>query len=237
MNCIILTEEDLLGDANAARLAGRRFEHITKVLRAKVGDTVTVGLLGGLLGTGLLTRIDGQQLEMEIRLDRRPPPGLAITLIVALPRPKSMRKVIHAATTMGVKRIFLIETWRVEKSYWQTPWLDRQYLRDLMVLGLEQSVDTVMPDLQIRRKFKPFVQDEIPLLIAGTTPLVAHPEAQTCCPYHFAGPLTLAIGPEAGFTDYEIGELRDRGFRDVTIGERVLRVEEAVAALLGRLAG
>jgi RsmE family RNA methyltransferase len=50
-----------------------------------------------------------------------------------------------------------------------------------------------------------------------------------------SGPVTLAIGPEGGFIDQEIGSLTGAGFRPVHLGSRILRVETAVAALAGRL--
>lgn len=166
---------------------------------------------------------------MEIALDRDPPAPLDVTLVLALPRPKVLNRVIAAVTSLGVKRIFLINAWRVEKSYWKSPKLE---LHDSIVAGLEQARDTIFPTISFHRLFVPFVENE--LHIRGTA-FVAHPYAGEECPRQVAGPITLAIGPEGGFIQKEIDSLTAIGFRAVTIGARILRVETVIPALLGRL--
>src|SRR4030095_2815679 len=108
-------------------------------------------------------------------------------------------------------------------------------IRAELMLGLEQGGYTIMPTVEQRRRFKPFVEDEVPQLIAGTRALVAHPLATTPSPHAVNEPLTVAFGPEGGFTPYEIELLCAHGFEPVSLGRRALRVEHAVAAVLGRL--
>ena len=134
---------------------------------------------------------------------------------------------------MGVKRIFLINSWRVEKSYWKSPRLD--HLRDQAILGLEQARDTVLPQIEARRLFRPFVETELPAVAANTRAFVAHPGAREECPRHVQDPVTLAVGPEGGFIAEEVSSLQRIGFQPVTMGARLLRVETAVAALIARL--
>lgn len=237
MNLILLGPEDFVDGTSRVRLTGRRLEHVRRVHRARVGDTLRVGMLNGRLGTSRIARLDSEALEMDVALDHDPPPTLPVTLLLALPRPKILVRALHAATAMGVKRIVLMETWRVDKSYWQSPALDPPRLREQLMLGLEQARDTVLPDVRVERRFKPFVEDRLPALIAGTHALVAHPPASEPCPCEIAGPATLAIGPEGGFTDYEVGMLQHAGFAAGRLGERILRVEQAVPALLSRMTG
>jgi 16S rRNA (uracil1498-N3)-methyltransferase len=234
MNCVIFSAVDRVSDTRIT-LTDARAEHIRTVLKAKKGDRIAVGLLGGNLGHGTVVSIDDAAVALDIVLDRRPPLPLPATLIVALPRPKSMRKVVHAATAMGVKRLYFVNSVRVDKSYWQTPWLEKEYLDALMVLGLQQCVDTMLPAVELKRRFKPFVEDELPALIKDSHAIVAHPTAVTTCPRNIASPSTLIIGPEGGFIPYEIELFQKQGVVPVTIGERILRVEEAVPAILGRL--
>ena len=146
-----------------------------------------------------------------------------------------MKRVLLAASSMGAKRIFLIHTSRVEKSYWNSPALDEERIREQLVLGLEQARDTILPHVMLRPKFKPFVEDELPSLIKGTLPIVAHPDALEPVPRQVGSAVTLAIGPEGGFIPYEIKMLEAMGFKAVNLGERILRVETAVPVLLSRL--
>src|SRR5687767_6009044 len=131
---------------------------------------------------------------MRIAIERDPPKPLEVTLVLALPRPKVLNRVIASVTSLGVKRIFLISAWRVEKSYWKSPRLSQENLLMQRVLGLEQARDTVLPSIELRRFFRPFVEQELPAIIAGTRALVAHPGGTGTI--SAAEPLTIAIGPE-----------------------------------------
>lgn len=234
MNLILLFHDDFTNNSRV-RLQGRRLEHVLSVHRASPGDSLCVGLVNGQIGTGTVTNIDHASIEMNVVLERNPPPPLPMTLVLALPRPIVLKRVLLSATSMGVKRIFLIHSRRVEKSYWKSPALAEDKIQEQLILGLEQAKDTVMPEVFLRPKFKPFVEDELPGLIKGTLPIVGHPEASKPCPRVVNGPVTLAIGPEGGFIDYEIEMLQTCGFKAVNLGERILRVETAVPVLLSRL--
>jgi RsmE family RNA methyltransferase len=172
---------------------------------------------------------------MRVTLDADPPPPLAITLVLALPRPKVLNRVIAGATALGVKRMFLINAWRVEKSYWKSPRLSEENLRAQGILGLEQARDTMLPAIETRRFFRSFVEEELPSVARDSLALVAHPYASVEFPRHVSQPVTLVIGPEGGFIAQEIASLERVGCLPVTMGERILRVETAVATLIGRL--
>jgi len=234
LNLILLFDEDFLSPTQV-RLDGRRLEHVQGVHRAALGDNLTVGRLDGPMGLGRITRLDSECLEMEVVLDQPPPAKLPLTLVLALPRPKVLNRVLASATSLGVARIDLINAWRVEKSYWKSPRLADENLRLQRVLGLEQAKDTVLPELRLHRLLRPFAEDELPTLIAGTQALVAHPVAGAACPRDVRGPVTLAIGPEGGFIPAEVDLLTRCGFQPVSLGDRILRVETAVAALVARL--
>jgi 16S rRNA (uracil1498-N3)-methyltransferase len=172
---------------------------------------------------------------MDVQLNQSAPPPLPLTLVLALPRPKVLRRVLRSVTALGVKRIVLLNCVRVEKSYWQSPVLSSGLLQEQLILGLEQSKDTNLPEVLLRPLFKPFVEDELPGLIKGTLPLVAHPTASTPCPRDIKKAATLAIGPEGGFVDYEMDKIIQCRFTPVHMGERILSVETAVPALIARL--
>jgi 16S rRNA (uracil1498-N3)-methyltransferase len=234
MNLILLFDEDFIAGDRVV-LRGRRAEHVRGVHRAKVGEWLTVGMADGKIGRGEVLRMGDDELELSVMLDRDPPAPLPLTLVLALPRPKVLNRVIASATSLGVKRIFLINAWRVEKSYWSTPRLSPDNLRMQAILGLEQARDTRLPSIETRRLFRPFVEDELPAIANGTRALLAHPVAASECPRALDESVTLAIGPEGGFIEAEVASLQRVGFEAVSLGPRVLRVETAVAALLARL--
>jgi len=235
MNLILLDNEDFFPDAsNRVRIKGRRLEHARKVFKASAGDELTVGRLNGDMGSGMVTAISREAMEMTVKLDRPPPPPLPVTLILALPRPKMMNRILQAVSSMGVKQLYIINSWRVEKSFWDSPKLEVEAIREQLILGLEQGKDTILPEVHIRRLFKPFVRDELPGIIKDSLALIAHPLADETLPQQTKGPVALAVGPEGGFISREVETFEEIGFKRVTLGERILRVETAVPALLSR---
>jgi 16S rRNA (uracil1498-N3)-methyltransferase len=237
MNLLLLKTNQLSGQSanNLTAITGRQLQQLIEVQRCTIGDTVRVGEIGGLMGTGTIIELNTSQALLEIKLHRPAPPPAPLTLILAMPRPKMLRRSLQTIAAMGVKQIYLINSYRVEKSFWQTPFLKPEAIEEEFILGLEQARDTTMPELYIRKRFKPFVEDELPAIIKGRKNLLAHPVTETRCPIDIQQPATLAIGPEGGFIPYEVELLNTAGFETVHIGPRILRVETAVPALISRL--
>jgi 16S rRNA (uracil1498-N3)-methyltransferase len=234
MNLVLLEPADFL-DENQVRLQGRRLQHIRNIHRVERGSELRVGVVNGKTGTGRIDLIDEASLEMTVRLTGEPPPPLPLRLVLALPRPKVLNRTIAAAASMGIREIDLINAWRVEKAYLSSPRLTEENLRLQSILGLEQSGDTILPAIRLHKLFTPFVRDELPRYIKGSIALLAHPGAGSEAPRRVAESVVLAIGPEGGFIDREVSTFREIGFTEVTLGPRILRVETALACLVGRL--
>ena len=235
VNSLLLLDEDLI-TPHRARLSGRRLVHAREVLGARPGDSLRVGRIGGRMGTGRIVTMDAEVLELELELHQDPPPKLPLTLILALPRPKALDRCLQSAASLGIARIVLLNAWRVEKAYWSTPKLETEHLREQLILGLEQSRDTVLPELRLARLFVPFMEKELPLFAEGARGLLAHPGAEQSCPRGLREPAVLALGPEGGWIAAELESFARAGFEPVSMGPRVLRTETALAALVGRLA-
>lgn len=234
MNLLLLEEADFIGPDRVI-LGDRRLTHMQEVHRCAVGDSLRVGRIGGLMGTAQVLRLEAREAELQVTLDQPAPAKLPLTLVLALPRPKMLRRVFQTIATMGVPRVVLVNSYRVEKSFWQTPFLEPEAIREQLILGLEQARDSVLPEIIIEKRFKPFVEDRLPAMTDGTLGLVGHPGNYPPCPRALTEPVTLAIGPEGGWIPYEIDLLAKAGLQPVQLGERILRVETAVAALLARL--
>ncbi len=234
MNQILLFPEDYTGE-NLAILKDRRFRHLMSIVKIEKGDRLRAGLINGNRGEALVVEKGSDYAILETTLTDAPPAPLPLTLVMAMPRPKSLRKAVHYAAAMGVKNFFIIRTWRVEKSYFESPVLSDDSLTMEMILALEQCRDTVMPEIQVKKLFRPFVEDELPAISEGTLKLTAHPIADMECPRTVQAPVTLVIGPEGGLIEYEVNLLVESGFTPVHLGERILRVENAIPAIIGRL--
>ena len=237
MNCILLPAANFQHDtAHINDLA--QIAHVNKVLNAKVGDGLKIGQLGGQLGSAIIKDITPDSIQLsDIQLTINPPPKLNLTVVLALPRPKVLRRLIMDMTALGVNDIILINSYRTQKSYWQSPMLER--LDEFVLEGLQQGVDTIAPRITLQKRFKPFVEDELAGLVTNRA-IVAHPYSELSFTQYLQQPPSLGlpslvcIGSEGGWIDYEIALLATQGCAAVTIGSRILRTEAAVNVILGQ---
>lgn len=236
MNLILLRAGDFAADGRAV-LTDRRLAHAREVLRAAVGDRVTVGLEGGPVGRATVAAIDAGRLELLVELGEPPPPPLDVALAVALPRPPTLRKVLQQATALGVKRFVFFRAEWVERSYFTSHALRDEAVAEDLRLGLEQARDTIVPVVEVcPEPFHRFVAgDRFAELCRGRRVLVAHPGGAVACPRAPVGPATLILGPEGGFVPAEVERLAAAA-EVIDLGPRILRVETAAVALLARLA-
>jgi RsmE family RNA methyltransferase len=231
MNLLLLRDTELQADGTV-RLEGRRHLHAKEVLRVQTGQTLKVGVRHGRLGTATVLSQTADQLHLHVTLDRDPPARAAIDLVLAIPRPKALKRVIPAIASLGVDRVVLINAARVEKSYFDSKVLAKDFLDELIDLGLEQAIDTIPPTIEVRERFKPFVEDELATWSSATERLVPHPVASTrLVPTRER--VALAIGPDGGWVPWEVELLSRNGFTPVSLGQRVLRVEVAVPTVIG----
>ena len=203
-------------------------------LAAKVGDTLKVGVRGASRYLTEIVDISEHTILLRPIQEEPVPAKLPVTLIVALPRPKVLRRLIMDAVTLGVEKLILIHSYRVDKSYWQSPFL--QQIDHYITLGLEQAGDTIAPQIELYKRFKPFVEDVLPSFITPQNPAyVAHPYTEQKMPFAIDHSCTVIIGPEGGFIPYEVDLLIKNGCQAVSLGNRILRTETAIPYVLGRL--
>lgn len=228
-------------DRGVARLADRRAAHLRDVLRVAPGATVRAGVTGGPMGLAQVVSDDGTTIELALALDREPPPPMPVELVLALPRPKVLSRALETAAAFGVRKVDVVNAWRVDKSYLDSPRLLPASIDEHLRLGAEQGVTTHLPAVVVHRRLMPFLDAFHPADGAPpATRLCAH--ARGAVPIEAAWrasprtPVVLAIGPEGGWIEREVETFAARGFAVVTLGEPVLRCEVALAAALGQLA-
>ena len=212
----------------------RQIQHLSQHVQLNAGDTLKVGIRNGQRYLTEVVTISEQHILLRPIQVEAVPAKLPVHLILALPRPKVLRRIIMDAVTLGVQRISLIHSYRVDKSYWQSPFL--QQLDDYVTFGLEQAGDTISPEIQMYKRFKPFVEDVLPTFISDQKPAyVAHPYAEQQMPHAIQHSCCLIVGPEGGFIPFEVDLFKKNGCQARRLGNRILRTETAVSHILGRL--
>ncbi len=235
MNIVLLKEEDRTADDCYEISEDRVIKHINSVLKMGQGDCFSAAELNGMMGRAEILEIDNSKIAIKFHKEKNPPPKIPCILICAVPRPKFLKRVIRDTVTLGVEQIYFLKTWKVEKSFFDSSIINREKIEEYAMLGLEQAKDTVMPHIEIVERFKPFVEDRLAGIAAGMEKIIAHPGGNKSCPYNLGKKFAVAIGPEGGFTEYEVEMFEKQGFYRINIGERILRVESAIPFIIGKL--
>jgi len=238
MNLILIRPEEIHN--KQVTLTDHRAEHILSVLKSSPGDSLKTGIINGPVGRSKVLVVSANSVVLEITVAGATPPRPQTDLILALPRPIMLKRILSQAAALGVARIFLIKANRVEKSFFNASLLKNNAWNAHLELGLEQSVDTLLPKISVHNRFRPFVEDFLPEITKDYPhQLVAPPEAQKKLADIVTLPLTervlLAGGPEGGWVDFEINTFEQQGFQAFVMGPRILKVDTAVAALLAQI--
>ena len=235
MNILLFHAEEL-GTDSELRLEDYRARHLISVIGVEVGQSLRVGQIGGQMGQGEVLACGNDSVRLRVTLSESPIPRHRLSLILALPRPKMLRRIFRTSAEFGVRDIHLIHSYRVEKSFWQSPLLQPAKVHDALIQGLERSGDTLLPRVTTHQRFKPFIEDVLPSIAAQNSLLIAHPapDAQALSSHTEKG--FVMIGPEGGFIPYELEKAMEAGAEMVTLAPRILSVDTAVCTALAQSA-
>jgi len=229
---LVILEPGESGDGSDTRLTGARAEHLINVLHAEPGAQVRVGILNGPRGVGTVRSIDGRTVTLRCTFEPALPPRPRVDVLLALPRPKVLRRLWAQFSAMGVGQIILTNAERVERNYFDTHLLSPESYRPHLIEGLQQARDTWLPAVSVHRQFKILIEDDLDGLFPIGRRLVADPSGKERPRAERSGRVLLAVGPEGGWNDFELNLLEAHGFARIGMGARTLRTDTACIALL-----
>jgi RsmE family RNA methyltransferase len=240
MNLILLFPEDFVGKTRV-QISDYRATHIREILRAEVGRMLKVGLVNEGIGMGTIRQVEKDFVELEVEIQPGKVPIPDISLVIALPRPQTLKKVLEIAGAIGVRRLMLINTARVQKSFFSSKLLkDQAWLKHIR-LGLEQGGRTYLPELSLHHSLMKFMGEMKKLIPADATRLISHVDVDNTlwetplAKPHQRHEIVCAIGPEGGWLQEEVEQFAENGFQPIRLGSAILRVENAICALLSQI--
>lgn len=219
-----------------AELPAQAATHVLRVLRLQPGDAVTLFNGDGNDYPARLIASNSQTvsacIETCVSIDRESP--LRITLAQALARGEKMDWIVQKAVELGVAAIVPLLTERSEVKLDDKRTAKRlEHWRAIVIAACEQSGRSVIPAIatpQPLDKWSATLKD-------NATRLMLHPgdgiRSRALQPVPHA--VTLAIGPEGGFGERDLVALHAAGFRDLSLGPRILRTETAGLAAIATL--
>jgi 16S rRNA (uracil1498-N3)-methyltransferase len=228
-----------------------RAVHVREVLR-KVGpdETLRAGVTDAFLVDQAPVTVHADlSVSFELPADRSSPtpPIPSITLLLALPRPKVLARLLPQIAAVGVKQIVLVNAYKVERCYFDSDIIrNLELARHALIDGVMQSgVDAYVPRVSVEKRLKVFLEDRLQTLIPNdTVRIIAEPDAsgarisdvirREALKFPLGREAVLAVGPEGGWMPREIFMLEQlHGFHRVSLGHRILRTDSAVLILLG----
>lgn len=238
MNCLLLFPSEI-DDNGLIRIQTERVSEIQKLHKLGLGDRTKVALINGKLGFAKVTSCTPLQLVLEGDLDQAPPRRLPIHMIVAVPRPQTVKKVLNLSAQFGISSLHFIKSFRVIKSYLQSQTLKPEAIQSELIKGLEQVCDSILPLVKIQSSFADFVNLVLPELITNArSPRLYLADTGVSEVTAFANtpnPSIIAIGPEAGWSSNEVKAFKDLGFNSISLGPRIFRVDTAMCVILSKL--
>lgn len=232
MNVLLFDSAQLKGDILEIRELNQ-ISHIRDILKLDIGSSLCIGEINGLLGRGIITELNSSKIKLRVQLKDKPPEKLPCSIIIALPRPQQLKRILVHLSSLGIKEIHLLQTQRVEKNYWQSPSLKE--MDKYLIEGLEQAKDTLLPQLYQHHSFKHFIEKDIANVCQGKEIWLAHPGKYPATKIQEEKQHVLIVGPEGGFVPEELDRFQEHGAQIVSLGSRILKVETAIPVLLAKL--
>lgn len=232
MNCLIFFPEEIIDNARVI-VSGEHARYVRQWHDLKVGVTVRAGIWGGSMGHATVLKYEEDCIECSVQFNEEPPKKNPIECIVAVPRPQTVKKVLHAAMSFGVRVVHFVRTENTVRSYLTSHVLQSDGLRTEILKAMEQVCDTIPVEVQIHNAWHRFARDVLPTFNSSTCRYLAHTRASSVLLRDAQdSSRVIAIGPESGWTEEEVSQFTDHGFSMVSLGARMLRVEHALVALI-----
>lgn len=207
--------------------------HLTRVVRRRTGDAIEVGDgVGGVWSATVVAT--GEAVEIEIGAPVAAVRPAGVTLYQGLCDMRRLDLVVEKASELGVAGLVVHVSSRANRVPGADAWRRRtERFARVSRAAARQAGQGRLPDV---RGLVPLdrVIDEVP---AGEGYLI-DARGERSLPAHLAdaraaGPLSLLVGPDAGFAPDEVAAARSAGWRIASLGPTTLRAETAAIVAMG----
>ncbi len=199
--------------------------HLKKVLHAAEGSSFIAGEVQGKRGKGIITSLE-DGVDFDFLPEEEDSALLPLTVILGQVRPICMRRILRELVSLGVRRIVLTLTELGEKSYCSSALYTSGEYKDILLSGAMQAGHTGVSEVI----FADSVQKAIDhasgrrLILDNVIGAKRFKELGIC------DEITIAVGPERGWSEKERNTFLQNGFEPVLMGSRILRTETASVA-------
>lgn len=216
-------DSDLIKDT-IVELHDSEFSHLIHVMRAKIGETVELVNGKGVLANAYIENIHKKSCELFITsAETKTLEKESLILIQALPLMDRLEYIVEKVIELGVTEIRLVPTQNSKKGTLTETQLKR--LKLISISALKQSGRLSLPKIILFPDLYATLPNEGTLLFGDV-----RPSAKKIFIEH--SPITIAIGPESGFTDKEVALLEKSKAKGITLNQNILRTDTAAIAAI-----
>ncbi|MBS1706076.1 MAG: 16S rRNA (uracil(1498)-N(3))-methyltransferase [Armatimonadetes bacterium] len=211
-------------EAEVLELPEDELTKIRKVLRMSTGDPLAILPNDG--KSIWRCTLDGRSARVDQRETIDTEPELKLTLAQAFPRPEKLEEVVRMGTELGVARFIVFPTDRSVVRWDQAKLESRlKRLRTIIQEAAEVAFRAKLPDIVAITGLQELLQVHPDCIVLSETEgLHTHFDAKLAT---VDKELTIAIGPEGGWSPREVDWIGDRA---ATLGKRVFRVDTAAVS-------
>lgn len=228
-------------ESNGAVLRGDSADHLGRVLRAEKGQLYELSD-GERVWLGKVARVavakrGGSRVEFSL-VEPLPAsaPRLCIDLLLSIVKFDRFEWCLEKATELGATNIVPLAAARTDKPLISAAGKRRERWKRILLESAQQSRRLKPPMLQeIATPEKAFSTNSAGMRILLSELRDAPPLRQVLSHAHGTTAVTLAIGPEGGWTDEELASARYAKFVQASLGGNILRTETAVLAAMAIL--
>ncbi len=233
MNIALFNESEITSPLS---VKDERGEHIVKVLHKKEGDTFKAGIIGGMVGTATINKIENNLISFSFSPETAGLEPQPLIMIIGFPRPIQLKRLLRDIAALGVKEVHLTGTELGEKSYMQSNLVEHGTAYKMLLDGTVQAGTTSVPELFLHTNLNECLEavkksaGEVfqALALDNINPACNLTEAFRDDRKPSDEAITIAaIGSERGWTDRERRTLEEAGFVRCGMGKRIMRTETA----------
>ena len=217
---------------NRASLIGSHAEHLARVLRARKGQEFDI-VADGVVRRGRISNVESGRVEFELGEDVPPAPASSnVSVILSVFKFDRMEWAIEKCTELGVARIIPLLAQRTERHLAAAARKRVERWRRIVREASEQSRRGSPPEVGAPLELKDALSmtGNLRIVLDESEPQYMLKDALA---EHAAGTeVLLALGPEGGWTQSELGDFHAAGWTSASLGSAVLRAETAAIAAL-----
>ena len=217
---------------NTLQLTGDEAKHCSRVMRAKLGDTIEIFDGEGNFSTGEITGISNHQVTCSIIEQKQQPRNLApVTLCQAIPKSGNMELIVQKSVELGVHRIQPLLT---DHTVARPDSLEKKRIKwqRIALEACKQCGQNYLPEISPVLNFSDWLTTTVDKNAYSLALVAALDSKSVHLKNYFNGKtydgnIALLVGPEGDFSPVEYEAAYTAGFKPISFGSIVMRVETA----------